>query len=108
MDIELPLFEVIVLSKKEILLEKIRTILTREKARDLYDFYYLTQTEIVTKKEIQEKLDTINKKFDLKELDQAINRKERLYETEIKRLVKNYPNFFEIKEQLQKYFKKIV
>jgi hypothetical protein len=101
---EIPLFEVVVLSEKEILLEKIRALLTREKARDLYDLYYLTQKEIVTIEEINKKLASVGKKFVKQELMKAILDKQRIWETEISRLVKKYPPFNEIKDFLEKYF----
>lgn len=105
---EIPLFEVVVLSEKEILLEKIRATITREKARDLYDLYYLTQKEIIiNKEEIQKKLESVKITFSKEELKKAINRKEIIWDTELKPLVKNYPKFIDVNKQLINWVNKI-
>ncbi|MFO7711081.1 MAG: nucleotidyl transferase AbiEii/AbiGii toxin family protein, partial [Candidatus Woesearchaeota archaeon] len=38
---EIPMFDVVVMAEQEIFAEKIRAIMTRNKARDMYDMYYL-------------------------------------------------------------------
>jgi predicted nucleotidyltransferase component of viral defense system len=105
---EIPLFEVVVMNENEILTEKIRAIMTRNKARDLYDTYYLILKKATTSiKEIQEKLDRLEKKFNKKEFYDKINEKEKIWDTELKRIVKTYPKFQEVNKTITKFIKKI-
>ena len=59
---EIPSFEVTVLDTKEIVAEKIRCIMTREKPRDIYDLWFLS------KRETPIDLSLINKKLKLYQL----------------------------------------
>lgn len=102
---EIPVFEVIVLSQTEIFLEKIRTILQRNKARDLYDIYYLSLRSIMVKlNQIEKKL---GKNFDIVEFESKLDEKEIIWETELKPLVKSFPKFSIVKEKIMEFIKKI-
>lgn len=62
---DLSSFQLLILSQEEILAEKIRALVTRKKARDLYDIYHLLNKGIKIDKDLtQEKLDYYNLKFD--------------------------------------------
>lgn len=101
---EIPLFEIIVMSEREILAEKIRALMTRNKARDLYDTYNLLLKKANPSiNEINQKLKLVNKEFNKKELIKAIEQKEIIWESELKPLVKSYPKFEETKKFLEEW-----
>ncbi|KKR03040.1 MAG: hypothetical protein UT26_C0011G0022 [Microgenomates group bacterium GW2011_GWC1_39_12] len=61
------------LSKEEILAEKIRAVVNRKKARDVYDLWYLLHTGTVcTKKMIEKKLSFYGEQFNYETLHKAI------------------------------------
>lgn len=102
---EIPIFEVIVLNETEIFLEKIRTIMQRNKARDLYDIYYLSLRSIIVKlSQIEKKL---GKNFDIIEFESKLDEKEIIWETELKPLVKSFPKFNVVKGQIMGFIKKM-
>jgi predicted nucleotidyltransferase component of viral defense system len=102
---EIPVFDVIVLSENEIFLEKIRIIFERNKARDLYDLYYLSFKKIlISNKNIEKK---IGKKFVLQEFELKLDEKNRIWDTELKPIVKNYPVFENVKKQVIDFLKSI-
>ncbi|MFT4250453.1 MAG: nucleotidyl transferase AbiEii/AbiGii toxin family protein [Candidatus Woesearchaeota archaeon] len=95
----IPAYEVIVMSQEEILAEKIRAILTRDKARDLYDLYYLLQNEITTNKQlINQKLALYNLFFEQETFQRRIQEKEPIYDKELKYLTQTHPTFNEMYE----------
>ncbi|MDD4251020.1 MAG: nucleotidyl transferase AbiEii/AbiGii toxin family protein [Candidatus ainarchaeum sp.] len=105
---QIPVFDVIVMIEKEILSEKIRAILTRNKARDLYDTNYLiTKGVTTTKTRINEKLLQHNKKFDLIEFEKKLDEKEKIWDSELKPIVKSYPKFNIVKKTILTWIKTI-
>lgn len=106
---EIPMFEVVAMQEKEILAEKIRAILTRTKARDLYDTYYLILKKTdTTLNDIEQKFNLINKKFCKEEFEKSINEKEKIWETELKPIVKSYPKFDIVKKTLVEWIQQII
>jgi len=104
---EFPVFYINTLDIKEILAEKVRAIMTRKKARDVYDLYFL----ILKKTEID--LDIINKKlalynqtFNLNKFIEAIEEREKLWETELPQLILHVPDFKEATGEIISSFKK--
>lgn len=102
---EIPSFYALVMQEKEILAEKIRAILTRNKARDLFDAFALVEggLEIDTKL-IEKKLIYYNLKFDKGELSQAIDKKEDLWIRELRPLVRELPSFADVKKRILSLF----
>lgn len=105
---EFPIFYINTLDIKEILAEKVRAIMTRQKARDVYDLYFL----ILKKTEIDidiinKKLALYNQKFNLKKLIEEIQAKEKLWQTELPQLIHNVPNFKEVSETIISSFRKL-
>lgn len=92
------------LSYDEILAEKIRAICTRSKARDIYDLWFLLKKNITFNPELtQKKLDYYNIEFDSDFLNAKLLEKEKLYQKELKQLLRNIPDFkFIVKEILDK------
>lgn len=91
---EIPSFDVLVMQEKEIAAEKIRAIMTRNKARDVYDLWFLMQKAIsLDKNIIQQKLDFYKEKWDQKKFEKALIDKKSIWESELKPLIFNIPNF---------------
>lgn len=98
---EIPLFDVVVMSEEEILAEKIRTLMTRNKARDLYDaFYLLEKGTNVNLSLINQKLKFYSIKFSISEFKKAVNLKKVVWDSELKNLVKSYPSFQKAKKRV--------
>lgn len=91
---QIPSFEVIAMNEKEIFAEKIRAILTRNSARDIYDLYHLIKKGIKTEKElIQEKLKNYKEKYTKETIKRKLEEKKEIYDKELKHLTKKYPKF---------------
>lgn len=86
---EIPNFDVFVMDEEEILAEKIRAILTRDKARDVYDLWFL-----LVKKKVPLNMEFVNRKlkyyslsFDKEKLIEGIKIKRKLWELDLKNLI---------------------
>ncbi|MBN1501902.1 nucleotidyl transferase AbiEii/AbiGii toxin family protein [Candidatus Woesearchaeota archaeon] len=99
----IPFFDVAVMSKKEIFAEKIRTVFTRNQARDLYDLYYLDDS-VAEVELINKKLKYYKLKFSLNKLRKAVTEKKPVWDKELRHLVKNYPSFEKVKNKIIGYF----
>ncbi len=86
---EIPTFEVFAMPEKEILAEKVRAILTRQKPRDVYDLWFLlTRKNIVFDSNlIDKKLALYDLRLDLTELRNRIERMKGLWEIDLKNLM---------------------
>jgi len=99
---EIPSFQVIAMDQEEILAEKIRAILTRDKARDIYDLSYLLDQGISqNKKLINEKLEFDKIEFSKNKLIKEIEKKKHLWEFEMKPLLNNFVEFEEIFDNIK-------
>lgn len=101
---EIPLFQVVVMSEQEILAEKIRAIMTRNKARDLYDVYYLLKKGTKVNKDLINKKIEDKHKFSITKLKKSILEKKIIYDTELKPLLKQFPSFKETQSTIIKAF----
>lgn len=103
---EIPNYDVIVMSEEEILAEKIRAIMTRNKARDLYDLYLLTEKNISYDINlINKKLNLYNLNFNFLKLKEAIKLKKEIWKSELKYLIKNVPEYEIVYKKIINYFK---
>jgi predicted nucleotidyltransferase component of viral defense system len=92
---------------REIAAEKIRAILTRESARDLYDLYFLLRSRNLPKREdVEKKLEYYSKSFDMEEFVSAIDSYERIWDKEIESLTKQPIEYAQAREQVLKMIKK--
>jgi len=99
---------VLIMQEEEILAEKIRTVLTRDRARDLYDVEFLLEKGVKANlKLINKKLNYYGRSFDYKDLKEAILRKEKIWEKELKSLVKKVPDFRDISNRILSELKEI-
>ena len=100
---EVPTFEVFIMSEEEILAEKVRAILTRQKPRDVYDIWFLlTKRKIVFDPNlIGKKLAIYDLKLDLTKLRNRIEGMKGLWEMDLKNLIiGELPEFDKVKEEL--------
>ena len=91
---EILTFEVLVMEAEEILSEKFRAIITRNKARDFYDIYFLI--EIGTKINydlINKKLKYYSLKYNEKIFLKKLKEKKDIWKSEMGRLIENVPDF---------------
>ncbi len=93
-------FSTNVMSEKEILSEKVRALLTRNQARDLFDIYFLLNKNIEFDTNlINKKLDYYNKTFDKKAFIKAVKSKESIWVSELNPYVLGkIPNFKEVEK----------
>ena len=102
---DLPPYTISVMDPSEIMAEKIRAILTRNNARDVYDLWFLTQKKIkISLPLVNSKLTYYKKSFDLDEFKKSIENKERIYKQEMEQLVPTIISFEEIKADLFSLF----
>lgn len=103
MDI-IPLFDVYVMDKKEIFAEKVRAIMMRKSARDLYDIGFLLDGgSDADYKQIDEKLKFAGIEFNKKVfISRCINLKT-IWQNELKSLVRNVPEHKEYIKKIKKW-----
>lgn len=81
-------------NEEEILAEKIRAIITRYKARDVFDLYELLRKDIsINIQLVNKKLRSYDLVFHMDEFIKKLREKKTIYDEEIQRLVKIYPSF---------------
>lgn len=99
---EIPSFQVFAMDEREIAAEKVRAIMTRNKARDIYDFWFLLKRG--TKPEIDminRKLKFYDMKYSSKKFSKAINEKRKFWETDLRGLmIGDLPGFERIRSEL--------
>lgn len=102
---EIPMFDVVVMNEEEILAEKIRAIMTRSKARDLYDIWFLIHKGIkIDQNLVNEKLKVYNGKLDVKIFKKRIDEIERIWVTELNQLIEKVPHFNVVCKDILKKF----
>ena len=102
---EIPVFHILVMQEKEILAEKIRAIMTRNKARDVYDAFELIVKKVeIDKRLINKKMSYYGKTFAKNALSKSIEEKEKLWNTELKPLLSNVPDFSQVKKTFLSVF----
>lgn len=76
------------LNLQEVAAEKVRAILTRDKARDIYDLWFLMEKGFIpSRKEIDEKMSYYKQPFETDRLEQKIREKKKIWAGELKSLV---------------------
>jgi predicted nucleotidyltransferase component of viral defense system len=90
---------------EEILAEKIRAILTRVKARDVYDMWFLIKKGVkVNKKIINEKLGYYSLKFNKDKFISNVKRIEKTWGKELEPLVSFIPDFKTVFKEINEKF----
>lgn len=104
----LPTKRAVGMSLEELGAEKVRAIMTREKARDLYDLYFLIKKkEIAFNQElIDKKLFYYNEKFSKKDFLKKAKQKQDYFVRELKNIVfDEIPEFKEVMQKIQKWIR---
>jgi predicted nucleotidyltransferase component of viral defense system len=98
---DLPNYFILALDTEEILAEKIRAIITRYKARDVYDLNELFMNNVKIDFDlVNKKLKTYNKIFNRDEFEIKLEEKRKIYVEEIQRLTKVFDDFENCKENI--------
>ena len=94
---DLPRYILLALNKREIFAEKIRAIMTRDKARDIFDVHELLLENVDIDTElIKKKIQTYDVELTQNTFTQAVKNKEQYYDEEISRLTDIYPSFKQV------------
>jgi len=103
---EIPEFQIYVMQEKEILAEKIRAILTRDKARDVYDLWFLLRRGVEFDLNlIEEKLKYYNEEWNKTKFLKKLFEKEKILEIELTSIIKKVPKFREVLNTIKKMLK---
>lgn len=98
---EIPSFDVFVMQEKEILAEKTRAIMTRAKARDVYDLWFLLEKGILFDKDlVEKKLEYYKEKWSFDKFAESITMKKIVWETELKPTITTIPDFNKVKKEI--------
>lgn len=102
-------FDVFVMNLKEIFAEKIRAILTRDKARDLYDAWFLLKKGIKFDANlVNKKLKIYNKRYNKNELVKKIEEKKLTWDLDLNNvIIGELPGFQKVKEEFLKEIQKL-
>jgi len=104
---DLPDYTVLIMSKEEILAEKVRAITTRDKARDLYDLWYLLSQGIKIKQDwINEKMIYYKLKFSKKSFYKELEKYKKSW-NDMGQLTNFVPTFDEVMELVHKGFDEV-
>lgn len=104
---DIPSFDVFVMPLAEIFAEKIRALLTRDKARDLYDVWFLFNKGVtLSVGDVNKKLKKHNLTFTKSMLSAKIDEKEKSWELDLNGLIlSELPNFNAVKQAVLKSVK---
>jgi predicted nucleotidyltransferase component of viral defense system len=98
---EVPQFDVPVMAPEEMCAEKVRAILTRMQARDVYDLWFLIQGKTkIDMQLIEEKLKYNKKTYDAQEFKKNLAMKEAIWTQELTPLMQNVPLFDEARKSI--------
>jgi len=98
---EVPSFEVFAMQEEEILAEKVRAIMTRNKARDIYDLWFLLEKNIDFDSElVNNKLVLYNLKFNMNEFKNKIEKMKGFWQADLKNLMLQEIEFGEVKARI--------
>ena len=94
-------YTLLVMDLCEMAAEKIRAVITRHSARDLFDLYFIFRRGSVPEKRwVDEKLSYYKKTFHLKEFEHKAAALENIWKTEMGTLLPNAPDFKPIYESV--------
>ena len=100
---DVPSFVLVTLAEKEILAEKVRAIINRKQARDLYDLWILLSKNIEVDKDlIKKKLK--EEKSNLKNI-KLISRES--YEQDLRNLINFIPDYNQVKKEIEEFLERL-
>lgn len=101
---DVPSFSFRIMQEKEIMAEKARAVLTRVRARDVYDIRFLLEKGVEFDKIlVAKKLEYYDVKWDKKEFENKLKANEKAWQTELLPLVPNVPDFKETLKIIMKH-----
>ena len=104
---DVPLFTIVALDEKEILAEKIRALMTRTRARDLFDVNFLLEKNIYAEESlIVKKMSYYNNEFKVSKLMQKIRSLDKIWKKELWGFASEIPNFQQTSKEVIKKLKK--
>ena len=96
--IDIKPFSLKILKLKEMVAEKIHSLLARKNARDLYDLFFLLRISEFDKKLVEEKLEIFGMRFNLNLIKRRIDEIEPIWKAELKPFVlEELPDFDVVK-----------
>lgn len=96
---------ILVMNIQEILAEKIRTILQREKARDIYDLWFLLRKGVkIDYKIIEKKAQFYKLKFNKNIFFKRIKKVEKVWKQELSGYIDIIPDFNKVLKEIKTYF----
>ena len=96
------------MKQEEIFAEKVRALMTRQRARDLFDLHFLIKNKIYAEKYIiKKKMEYYNMDFDINKLIPRINELESQWEKELKGFVLNLPSFGIVRNHVARRIKEL-
>jgi|SRR3989344_1179783 len=104
---EIPSFDIFIMSDIEIVAEKVRAILTRDKPRDIFDLYFLLihKKVILDYVLIEKKLSLYDLKFTKKEFEENLYRKKNMWDSDLRDFVMDtVPEFEEVCREIMEKF----
>ncbi len=104
--------EVLTLQLEELIAEKIRAIIQRNKPRDYLDIYYVLYKENFDFKNVidiaKQKLKLDNDKFDIKGIFNNLDIVRSLWEQDLRGILPHIPDFDKVINKVSQFFKKII
>ncbi|MFZ2455933.1 MAG: nucleotidyl transferase AbiEii/AbiGii toxin family protein [Candidatus Altiarchaeia archaeon] len=98
---DIPSYTIQVMKEEEILAEKIRAIMTRDKPRDIYDLWFLMNKGVsIDIKLAGKKMEYYGEKWDQKTFEKKLEIKEQTWKIELKALIDNVPELTEVRETI--------
>lgn len=106
---EMPSFEIFVMNESEILAEKVRAIMTRNKARDIYDLWFLLKRGVKPEGSlIDKKLKIYGTKFSFNKFVKSVEEKNAFWNTDLTGLIiGDLPHFEGVKKEILSAFSKL-
>jgi len=103
---DLPDYTVIVMSKEEIVSEKIRAIITREKHRDLFDLWYLLKNGTTVRLDwVNEKMSYYKMEFSKEQFFKELEKFRKNWDKELTPLMREIPDFDEVVKIVKEKFR---
>jgi hypothetical protein len=102
---DIPPYSLYIMHPVEIIAEKVRAIMSRAKARDVYDLWFLLKKGIKPDMElIGKKLAYYNKSFEYSKFSHSIAKCSLIWNNELSQLLGAVPNFSDIRNYILKNF----
>jgi len=96
---EIPSFDVLAMQEMEILAEKVRAVMTRAKARDVYDIWFLLRKGVELNVDLaRRKLEFYGKEWDPEDFARKLGLKESIWKSELEPVVPRLPDFREVRK----------